>query len=142
MDRIQDRLQLFSRPRSHEVDHVGKTEEEKEEAAIAKSERAAQQAAERGLDDERARQLKEAERARLEAERAPQRQLISDEQSQRMQTQTRLNFAPATTSPQTPFPDGSSAIPSASDGHSLDQPHVALDSDVGRIGIARRFRLF
>ncbi|SGY54012.1 BQ5605_C006g03829 [Microbotryum silenes-dioicae] len=94
-----------------------------EEAAIAKSERAAQQAAEIELDDERARQLKEAEQARLEAERAPQRQLILDEQSQRMQfppakvytTQTTLNFAPATTSPQTPFPDGSSAIPSASD---------------------------
>ncbi|SGZ05137.1 BQ5605_C032g11109 [Microbotryum silenes-dioicae] len=98
------------------------TEEEKEEAAIAKSERAAQQAAERGLDDERARQLKEAERARLEAERAPQRQLIFDEQSQRMQTQTTLNFAPATTSPQTPFPGGSSAIPSASDASVSTNP--------------------
>ncbi|SCZ98195.1 BZ3500_MvSof-1268-A1-R1_Chr7-1g09052 [Microbotryum saponariae] len=117
-----------------------KTEEEKEEAAIAKSERAAQQAAERELDDERARQLKEAERARLEAERAPQRQLILDEQSQRMQfppakvytTQSTLNFAPATTSPQTPFPDGSSAIPSASDASvSTNSTSRSIPTSVG-----------
>ncbi|SCZ94066.1 BZ3500_MvSof-1268-A1-R1_Chr6-1g08398 [Microbotryum saponariae] len=117
-----------------------KTEEEKEEMAIAKSERAAQQAAERELDDERARQLKEAERAWLEAERAPQCQLILDEQSQRMQfppakvytTQTTLNFAPATTSPQTPFPDGSSAIPSASDASvSTNSTSRSIPTSVG-----------
>ncbi|SCZ92305.1 BZ3500_MvSof-1268-A1-R1_Chr5-2g07774 [Microbotryum saponariae] len=144
MDRMQDRLQLISRPRSHRVarpqGRPRKTEEEKEETAIAKSERAAQQAAERELDDERARQLKEAERARLEAERAPQRQLILDEQSQRMQfppakvytTQTTLNFAPATTSPQTPFPDGSSAIPSASDASvSTNSTSRSIPTSVG-----------
>ncbi|SDA02734.1 BZ3500_MvSof-1268-A1-R1_Chr11-1g03126 [Microbotryum saponariae] len=142
MDRIQDRLQLISRARSHRVTRPQgrprKTEEETEEAAIAKSERAAQQATERELDDERARQLKEAERARLEAERAPQRQLILDEQIQRMQ------FPPAKvytqlstlhrqkTSPQTPFPDGSSAIPSASDASvSTNSTSRSIPTSVG-----------
>ncbi|SCZ92304.1 BZ3500_MvSof-1268-A1-R1_Chr5-2g07773 [Microbotryum saponariae] len=61
-----------------------KTDEEKEKTAKAQAKQAEEKAAKKGQDEEQARQREEAKRSRLEVERAPQRQIVLDEQTQRM----------------------------------------------------------